>query len=479
MRKVKPLPLARALGVIAQMTRALGAAHDKGIVHRDLKPDNVFLVQREGREDFVKIVDFGIAKVQPREDSDEARLTQVGTVFGTPEYMSPEQASGRTDVDSRADIYAVGIILYEMLVGHVPHKGSTTVRTLAMQILDDPIAPRVARPELEITQDLEDVVLRALEKNRDKRFATMKDLLTALEEVTSKTELDLPLLLKQERISAAQIHQLHSDTVPEVNVPSPGDSSDSAIGTIRPSEMARNARATGSTRSRRRSRVTDPVFLRTGSATSVPTFDPIESLHTGEYNASSGKKHLGIILVVTLLVCGGVAAFILTRSETDKRPMALATMDAATPTPLLVPPDAAILPAIIDAGIPLEIRSDARGRRRRNPNRDDSSKPLIVSPNPDHTKRAPLLHGDIEVTIITKPRGGRLLIDKTYAGSDGLNLRRKAGTDLTVHCRKRGYLDGTVRVRFDGIREVFLCKLGTIRTKRCVKGLKSPFDACP
>jgi len=103
----------------------------------------VFLVDRDGRPDFVKIVDFGIAKVMPLpgQRPNEPRLTRAGSVFGTPEYMAPEQAAGRGDTDGRVDIYALGVILYEMITGRVPHKGDSTVRTLAMQMLDPPEPP--------------------------------------------------------------------------------------------------------------------------------------------------------------------------------------------------------------------------------------------------------------------------------------------------------------------------------------------------
>ncbi len=177
-----PFPAMRALRITAQIARALGAAHDKGIVHRDLKPENVFLLDRDGRQDFVKIVDFGIAKVTPPSGKPaEPRLTRAGSVFGTPEYMAPEQAAGRNDTDGRVDIYALGVILYEMICGRVPHRGDSMVRTLAMQMLDPIEPPSKVRPDLEIAPDLEAIVLHALAKKREQRYQTMGELLAALD----------------------------------------------------------------------------------------------------------------------------------------------------------------------------------------------------------------------------------------------------------------------------------------------------------
>lgn len=481
--KVNPLPLARVLGIIAQMCRALGAAHDKGIVHRDLKPDNIFLVDRDGRDDFVKVVDFGIAKVPPREDNDEARLTQVGTVFGTPEYMSPEQASGRADVDLRADVYAVGTILYEMLVGSVPHKGETTVRTLAMQILDDPPRPREAKPDLEISDDLENVVMRALEKERDKRFQSMQELLDALEDATSKTELDLPLLLKQERISAQQVQQNQYDTIPDVDVeeePLPSRESQ-AVTSVR--DIARSARATGSNRAKRRSRVTDPVFLRRSGSASVPLLDPLDPEETGPI--PSQRSNLGIVVVALLLVGGIVGAFLLMRRG-DEEPAALASIDASGALAALGSADAQAVEVPIDASITID--TDAATKVRvtgtKNAIKNTKSNPtntVASTKEPTNTKGTSELtpKGMIEVKVITDPDGGRLIIRGAHAGPSGTHINRKYGEERTVKCRLEGYLDGEVHVKFDGKKRTYVCELRKKRQERCVEGVKNPFFDCP
>ena len=114
----------RADRLLIQICGSLFEAHNMGIVHRDLKPENVLLTQRGGQKDFVKVLDFGIAKRSEAEDESQAKLTKQGMVLGTPPYMSPEQFSGQT-LDARSDIYSLGVMTYEMLTGHLPFEART------------------------------------------------------------------------------------------------------------------------------------------------------------------------------------------------------------------------------------------------------------------------------------------------------------------------------------------------------------------
>jgi len=163
------MPEERALHIAVQICEALGAAHDAGIVHRDLKPENVFLTTRDGTPDFVKILDFGIAKVA----NGPTRLTRKGEVLGTPHYMSPEQCEGE-DIDQRTDIYALGVLLYEMLTGHVPHDADTVMGILTKHLYEDPMPPTIRVPQ--VSKDLERVVMRCLDKNPERRYPTMREL---------------------------------------------------------------------------------------------------------------------------------------------------------------------------------------------------------------------------------------------------------------------------------------------------------------
>lgn len=173
---VDRMPEERALHIAIQVSRALGAAHDAGIIHRDLKPENVFLIRRDGVDDFVKVLDFGIAKV----GNGPNRLTRAGEVLGTPHYMSPEQCEGE-DVDHRTDIYALGVLLYEMVTGHVPHDADTMMGILTKHMYEEPIPPKIRVPH--VSDDLEELIMRCLEKQPARRYQTMHEVLGDLERV--------------------------------------------------------------------------------------------------------------------------------------------------------------------------------------------------------------------------------------------------------------------------------------------------------
>jgi serine/threonine protein kinase len=174
-----PLPTTRTLTIGIQICRALHAAHEAGIVHRDLKPENVFVVQKGGH-DVVKILDFGISKIKTAE-TEKVRMTRTGQLVGTPLYMSPEQARGETDIDQRADIYAAGVILYEMVAGVPPFDGGNYFQLLWKHGNEDPMPLDERVPSA--PAPLAAVVMKALAKPREARFQTMAELEQALTSV--------------------------------------------------------------------------------------------------------------------------------------------------------------------------------------------------------------------------------------------------------------------------------------------------------
>jgi len=222
------LDLLRAITILNQLAGALGAAHSKGIVHRDLKPENVMLIAREGRRelvrqisddsgqhditerekkfDFVKILDFGVAKVRDPEVG-EGRVTQQGVVFGTPEYMAPETARIGA-ADPRTDIWALGVMFYEMLTGTVPFAGNTPVDVM-LKLVSQPVVPPSKRsPGIEITDEAERLIMKALSKDPRHRHQTMEELYADLQQcygtVRYRRSIDTPPDLRRERQSAPE-----------------------------------------------------------------------------------------------------------------------------------------------------------------------------------------------------------------------------------------------------------------------------------
>lgn len=180
--RLGPLGNRRTLQLGQQLADVLLAAHSQGVIHRDLKPDNIMLVEVSPGRHQLKVLDFGIAKFL--DDAGNEQLTEANLIFGTPEFMSPEQAQG-LDTDHRADIYAFGMLLYYMVTANLPFHGGAKLSILNRQIHETPKRPREIAPKLDILPELEAIILKCIAKRRDDRYADFARVLDDLERVAS------------------------------------------------------------------------------------------------------------------------------------------------------------------------------------------------------------------------------------------------------------------------------------------------------
>ncbi len=195
LRQNGALPIAKAVDFAYQTASALGAAHAKGIVHRDLKPDNLFVVPdlHDTNRERIKVLDFGIAKLQQGSVADSVK-TRTGTLMGTPIYMSPEQCRGTRTVDHRSDIYSLGVIFYEMLVGQPPFVSEGFGDLVNMHLNVPPASARSKRAEIPLALDA--LVMKMLAKNPEDRYAEMGEVQAALKSSGSHTIVSSPDLVK-------------------------------------------------------------------------------------------------------------------------------------------------------------------------------------------------------------------------------------------------------------------------------------------
>jgi serine/threonine-protein kinase len=322
-RRVGALPLADAVAFTLQTASALGAAHKKGIVHRDLKPDNLFIVGTSPDEsgritgdpvvEKMKVLDFGIAKLQMPQPGDSVK-TRTGTLMGTPIYMSPEQCRGTKTVDHRSDVYSLGIIFYEMLVGQTPFVSDGFGELVNMHLNVPPPSPRAARPE--INQQLDAVVLKMLAKNPEDRYPDMASLTSAI------------------RLAAGPPFSVHRSSPDLANAPT------------------KAADAVGAGPAEGRAAKAQVTTFRTG----MGEVDPEMTLPPAR---SKGKL---VAAVVAVAVLGGGAFFLIGGSKPQTPPVAAARPAAPAPAPVAPKPATPPAPAA-KAKVTVRLSSDPAGAR--------------------------------------------------------------------------------------------------------------------
>ena len=230
-----PQPLSRTISFTRQIAAALSEAHSLGIVHRDLKPANILVTDRSRTPDLVKVLDFGIAKLV-HNDADQSMMTADGTIFGTPHYIAPEQASG-TDVDHRVDLYSLGCILYRLTTGVLPFEGTQSMQVVLKHLREEPARPRSI--DASIPQSMEELILACLAKSRTARPADAEQVIAALDRI--ETEARRP---KSERLAPVAVSKLAASAsapawTASTSTPPGGTSRGPSLAPTTPSAMAR------------------------------------------------------------------------------------------------------------------------------------------------------------------------------------------------------------------------------------------------
>jgi len=325
MSKVGPLPIEDAVDFVLQAVEALAEAHAAGIVHRDLKPANLFIASRADGSRIVKVLDFGISKSLLGTSASELSLTRTSVLIGSPLYMSPEQMRSAKDVDTRTDIWSLGVILYEMITGRPPYTGDSIPALCASLLNDVPQSMRSLRPE--VPPELEDVIRHCLAKDRADRYNTVSELARALAQFGSVSSL------------------LHVDRASRVlgvtEVSALSDSSDRRL-------SSRSADASGQARAVSVQRIT-PVRA------TVDSWGRTDSPLTGDANTTKPKSR-GLIfaaLGIGIAAAAGVVFFM--GSRTPSAPPT-ASASVATPSPPMHTTAAVVAPpAPAPAPIPVPV----------------------------------------------------------------------------------------------------------------------------
>lgn len=409
-----PIPdMGLSLYVVCQTLSALEAAHDKGIIHRDLKPDNIFLVQSGQFLPDIKLLDFGISKMIVPGTPDD-RLTQTGTIMGTPFYMAPEQARGRKEVDHRVDIYAMGVILYECLTGQVPFWAENTF-ALVYEILNSPLSPpRALRPE--IPEPIEQAVLRALSRDPAERYQRAFQMLEGLFPLLAdqaKGRISLPQQMMDTSEVAGTI-----DSVPGLSL------GISALGSSPPASGASSNVASSRPGLVSSPPGSVPATRLSSSATSPEPGTPMGWTVSGEIALATRPKLkliIGAVVAAVVVLIGGVvvAAAVLLDGDDDE-------------------PEAARSAVVAQASEPVEAQPAAAS---------------VEATTPPPTAAASPRSEPVAITLEGVPEAARVFIDDELV--EGLELRQpRSSEEHTLRIEAAGHQAFTDVITFDQERTI-------------------------
>ncbi len=320
------LTIERILLVVRQLLSALDAAHAEGIVHRDLKPENMIVTETTRNQDQVKLLDFGIARMI--NETSTRGLTREGEVFGTPHYMAPEQAQGAKEVGPAADVYAVGVMLYELLTGEPPYDAPTPLAVLLMHI-NEPLPEVVARPGVMITPDILQLLHRATAKNVADRYASAAEMLVALDQILLQKGMTSTGSFGSIRAAApadASAEALHPTLL---NTPASSVSTETPV--TLPASQSSDFSVAVHDPDPSTTYNKDELFRNSDTSPSLTG-----SMESQEFVAPSSNKNALIALVALVLLlalAGGTAIYLVSQSKsTEQNPTDTTVADTTTTT---------------------------------------------------------------------------------------------------------------------------------------------------
>ena len=434
-----PLGPDRLLNILIQTGHGLAAAHKKGIVHRDMKPENVFVTITPEGEDVAKILDFGIAKVSGADGNNH--LTKTGTIFGTPFYMAPEQALGQ-NVDQRADVYAVGVIMYECFCGSVPFQGESFMGILTQHITAEPKPPSrmAAEHGRSLPPGIEDIILHAMRKDPEQRYQSMDELIGALVGAyRSIAGAGMSTFLHAYPSSGAHAAPNSSLPVRAAATPLPYGQ-----GGVPPSGGVPMRPPSGDSSS--------PYHMPAGpsgyhGAPAHPPLSPLPQMASDSYLVEPGAKKGGkvaliIALIVILLGAAGAAGYFLffNKKGGDETAAAGTGTDPETPEGdpqggkgVVTPP-----PAVADAGAKVQTPP---------PPAIDAGPKVVVKP-PVVKKPKPW----IQVLVNSKPQGADIVAaDGKTIGTTPAIIKVQQGNPVKLTLKRRRFKDESISI--DGTKE--------------------------
>jgi serine/threonine-protein kinase len=413
----------RAIHVAAQIADALGASHAVGIIHRDLKPDNVYLVTKMGEPDFVKLLDFGLAKLT---QTSRPNLTKQGVILGTPQYMAPEQCESKAQVDHRADIYALGILLYQMTTGTIPFDGNSMGEILVKHVAHPVPIPRAANPH--IPPAIEQIILRCLAKRPEERFQSMAELRFALLDPDRWMQGGIAMAPQPTALGSQpsgmyrQLQTGPTGAITHQNMapppPAPLASAVNERSGVHPSYVPGPQRAP----------LAQPVAPKGG------TLVLDKGVAAGQPRAAAGggtKSHKWIVGLVFVVLAGGLATggiLLIKRmnanAATEPKPVAPVPVPVPTPSPQPKPTPPSPPPSPTPAVKPA----------------DGANKPIVepLPPPPDDTAQK-----QVKILLTSDPPGAEIVVEASGValGTTPLELAFPPGGEHSLVFRLEGYED--------------------------------------